>query len=53
MKLIWMVIALWTVIGLDPGLALAGCQTWTVMDGGRTRICTQCCYGSNCTLTCY
>lgn len=53
MRYVWMVIALWTVIGLDPGLALAGCQTWTVFDGGRMKQCTQCCYGANCTLTCY
>lgn len=53
MRYLWIAITLVVVIGLDPGVALAGCQTWTIMDQGKTRICTQCCYGANCTLTCY
>ncbi len=52
MRYVWMLIALWAVIGLDPGVAFAGCQTWTVTEGGRTVICIQCCMGLNCTLTC-
>lgn len=53
MRAVWMAMVLGVVMGLDPGLALAGCQTWTVFEGGRTKICTQCCYlGGNCTVTC-
>lgn len=53
MRILWISIALVAMIGFDPGLALAGCQTWTIMDGGRVKQCTQCCFGGNCTLTCY
>lgn len=53
MRYLWVMMMLVVVIGLDPVTALAGCQTWTVLDKGTTRICTQCCYGAQCTLTCY
>ncbi len=54
MRYVLMGIALVGVMGLDPGLALASCQTWTILDGGKMKVCTQCCYlGGNCTLTCY
>ena len=54
MRLLWISIVLALVIGLDPVTAFAGCQTWTVYEGGKMKVCTQCCYmGGNCTLTCY
>lgn len=53
MRYLWISMALVGVIGLDPGVALAGCQTWTIMDQGQVKVCTQCCYlGGNCTITC-
>lgn len=54
MRCIWMGIVVAVVMGLNPGLALASCQTWTVIEGGKTKVCQQCCYvGGHCTLTCY
>lgn len=53
MRYLWMGIALACVMGLDPGLALASCQTWTIYEQGKTKICQQCCQMGNCTLTCY
>lgn len=54
MRYLWigmMVMAIWL---LHPGLALASCQTWTVMEGGKVKFCQQCCYpGGQCTLSCY
>lgn len=31
----------------------ASCTTQTYMMNGKTTICTTCCYGSNCTTSCF
>jgi len=31
----------------------AACTTHTIMSNGRMVTCTTCCYGSNCTTTCF
>lgn len=31
----------------------ANCTTHTVFQGNRMVTCTTCCYGSNCTTTCF
>jgi hypothetical protein len=31
----------------------ATCTTHTIMSNGRMVTCTTCCYGSNCTTTCF
>jgi hypothetical protein len=31
----------------------ASCTTHTIMSNGRIVSCTTCCYGSNCTTTCF
>ena len=33
--------------------AWASCRTTTYILGGRVVICTTCCYGGNCTVTCF
>lgn len=35
------------------GVAVAQCVTNTYFHNGRMVICTTCCYGSNCTTTCF
>ena len=42
------------VLSLDPVQAFAACTTYTIMDGGRIKTCTQCCFGNgNCTINCF
>jgi hypothetical protein len=33
--------------------AWATCTTHTIIQNGRMVTCTTCCYGSNCTTTCF
>lgn len=33
--------------------AWASCTTYTIYRDGRTVMCTQCCYGGHCTVTCF
>lgn len=40
-------------IVLFATMAWASCLTTTYILNGRTVVCTQCCYGNNCTVTCY
>lgn len=48
-------IALLSVTLLTPYIALAGCQTYTIWQGGRAVTCIQCCppMGGPCTINCY
>lgn len=32
--------------------AYASCRYYTINQGGRTLYCTECCWGSNCNVTC-
>ena len=37
---------------LVAGVVYANCVTNTVISGGRMKVCTTCCYGTNFTTTC-
>ena len=41
------------MLSLDPVVAVANCTTQTFIVNGKVMICTTCCYGVNCTTTCY
>ena len=38
---------------LLSGVAVAACATHTYFQNGRIVTCTTCCYGNNCTTTCF
>lgn len=40
------------VIAAACGTAWA-CRTYTIYRGDRIIMCTECCIGSNCTITCF
>jgi hypothetical protein len=42
-----------TVLALAASAAYASCVTNTVFQGGKMVVCTTCCYGGNCTTTCF
>ena len=46
------VITIALVLSLAPVQAFAACTTFTIMDQGRIKTCTQCCAGGHCTITC-
>lgn len=52
MKRLLLILAFVSVLIL-PGIAMA-CTTTTIMGpDGRMVICLTCCYGGNCTVTCF
>lgn len=51
--LLILVVCLWSLVVLTEP-ALASCTTNTIFTSdGRTVICQVCCYGGNCTTTCF
>ena len=40
-------------LALTASAAYAYCSTHTIFSGGRVLTCTTCCYGGNCTTTCF
>lgn len=41
------------VLTLSPVLAHANCTNHTYFVDGKIVICSTCCYGTNCTTSCY
>jgi len=50
MKVFWLAL-LFTV--LFVGIAWAECWTTTIAGPNRVTVCTTCCWGNNCTTTCF
>ena len=44
--------AVLVLVLLSPGVALAECQTITIMQGGRIQMCTVCTYPGGQTINC-
>jgi hypothetical protein len=50
MKTLWIALAL---VVATAGAAAAYCTSTTIFANGRTQFCTSCCYGGQCTVTCF
>lgn len=44
-------IGIW--LAVTATMVWANCTTHTIMQNGRMITCTTCCYGSNCTTSCF
>jgi hypothetical protein len=52
-RLMYVLVLTWMLLGVASDV-WAACTTTTIfMPDGRMLICTSCCYGSNCTVTCF
>jgi len=40
------------VLAAAAASAYAACRTYTIMQGGRMVMCTECCFGGHCTINC-